>query len=171
MAYSDIQKATTCALVKQNGGVIDDVLIATIRVAIDEPKLPKMTIWRWWKQYQVLSVQKDDVTQKNEWNVIDVTSITLDDKLERAAHKFIDHAVNDDLILWTSSKDAMTAAAIAIDKMRLLRDLPTEIIGAASELTELATFFRENNIEMSSAIREWRERLQARKAAQQVSNG
>ena len=51
------------------------------------------------------------------------------------------------------------------DKLRLLRNLPTEIISAAPELTELAMFFRENGIEFSPAVREWREKLEARKAA------
>ena len=179
MSYSDVQKAQACELVRQNKGVIDEILVGIIRDTLAEPKLPKMTIYRWWKQYEQLSANpapEPDVSDKNIGivtnNIIDVTTVKLDDKLELAAHKFINHALRDELLMWTSSKDAMTAAAIAIDKMRLLRDLPTEIIGSARELTELAAFFRENNIEMSTAIREWRERLQARKSAQgKVSNG
>ncbi len=165
VAYSDIQKATACTLVKQAGGVIDEVLIATIRETLDEPKLPKMTIWRWWKHYQALSVTPDDVTVKNNWNVIDVTSIKLDDKLERAAHKFIDHAVKDDLMLWTNSKDAITAAAIAIDKMRLLRDLPTEIVGAAGILTDIAAFLRSQNLDFTEAQQQFLDMLKAKQAA------
>lgn len=150
MSYSDIQKATACALVKQADGVIDEVLLATIRDTLDEPKLPRMTVWRWWKHYQAMTVAPaDGVTVKNDWNVIDVTSIKLDDKLERAAHKFIDHAVKDDLMLWTNSKDAITAAAIAIDKMRLLRDLPTEIVDCAPQLTKLMKLLGEREIKAS----------------------
>jgi hypothetical protein len=135
MAYSDVQKAAACAMVKQNSGVIDDVIIATIRIALDEPKLPKMTIWRWWKHY--LAVTLPDVTEKTNENVTDVIERqALDEKLENAAHKFIDHAMKDELLLWTSSKDAMTAAGIAIDKMRLLRNLPTEIVAVLPDLVE-----------------------------------
>jgi hypothetical protein len=132
MAYTDVQKAMACALVKHNVGVIDDVIIATIRLELDEPKLPKMTIWRWWKHYQSLNV-----TEKTKANVTDVIERqALDEKLENAAHKFIDHALRDELLLWTSSKDAITAAAIAIDKMRLLRNLPTEIVAVLPNLLD-----------------------------------
>lgn len=60
----------------------------------------------------------------------------LDIKLERAAHKFIDHAVQDELLMWTNSKDAILAAAMAIDRMQLLRNIPPEIVSILPQLVE-----------------------------------
>lgn len=131
MAYSDQQKATACQLVRANNGTIDDVLVEAIRLALDEPKLPRMTIWRWWKHYQTVT-NVTDVTQKKERVVTDRRPLA--EKLEDAAHKFIDHAVRDELLIWSSSKDAMLAASIAIDKMRLLLGLPTEIVAVIPDL-------------------------------------
>lgn len=165
MAYSDEGKRRACALVKRNKGVIDDVLVETIRVALDAPKLSRTNIWRWWQHYQNMTVNSaTNATEKGD-QLLPVDDRELDVMFEDAARKFVTHALREELLIWTSAKDAMTAAGIAIDKMRLLRDLPTEIIGAAPELTELANFFREEGIEMSSAIRKWRERLQAKKAS------
>src|SRR5262249_22544657 len=44
---------------------------------------------------------------------------------EQAAHKALDHALKDAVIAKSNLPQAMTAAGIAIDKMRLLRELPT----------------------------------------------
>lgn len=64
-----------------------------------------------------------------------------------------------------SYSQLVLAIATMYDKVRLIDNMPTVIVSAMPELTELANFFAENNIEMSTAIREWRERLEARKAA------
>lgn len=155
MAYSDTQKAQACDLIRQNNGVIDEIMLDVLRDTLDLPKLPKMTAWRWWQHYKQMAdtpTVEPDVTDKNNANVTGVTGIVtafkLDEKLELAAHKFINHALRDELLMWTSSKDAITAAAIAIDKMRLLRDLPTEIVGITGEFYAAAQRHNFNPVEI-----------------------
>lgn len=143
MAYSDVQKAIACELVKKNNGVVDDATVAAVRLAIEEPDLPRMTVWRWWKHYQSLAVA-DTVTGPNVTDVTDGTprsvapinreGWSLEQKLEAAAHKFLDHALRDELLIWLSAKDAMSSASIAIEKLRLTRGQPTEIVEVVSEL-------------------------------------
>lgn len=64
-----------------------------------------------------------------------------------------------------------TAMGIFFDKVRLLDNLPTEIFGASDDLTAIVTMFRESGVEFSAGVRDWRAKLEARKAAQAVSNG
>ena len=52
----------------------------------------------------------------------------LADLFENAAYKYISHSVKVEVIEETKGKDAIMAAAVAVDKMRLLRGLPTEIV-------------------------------------------
>lgn len=75
-----------------------------------------------------------------------------------------------------SYSQLVLAIATMYDKVRLIDNMPTVIIAAMGELTETADFLTAENIEMSSAVRAWREQLQARKAATKikqegVSNG
>lgn len=69
-----------------------------------------------------------------------------------------------------SYSQLVIAIATMFDKIRLIDGMPTVIMSAMPELTLLADFLNENNIEMSTAIRDWRERLQARKVAINVSD-
>jgi hypothetical protein len=157
MAYSDAQKVTACEIVRLNNGVIDDAIIALIRVTLDAPKLPKMTIWRWWKHYESMA-NVTGVTEKEAPNVTPDTfpqiadDRPLDVKLEQAAHKFVNHAMRGDLLMWSSSKDAMLAAAIAIDKMRLLRDLPTEIVRILPVITRISDKLTERGLNASDVF-------------------
>ncbi len=52
----------------------------------------------------------------------------LADKFEDIAYVMLDHAGGEDVIEEMKGKDAVMSAAIATDKMRLLRGLPTEIV-------------------------------------------
>ncbi|SRR5712691_223562 len=164
MPYGEAQIATALEVVKRAGGLTVDA-VRDIRAALHNPKLPKSTIWRW--------LQNDATEQKRATpEAKQAASKALDEMFEQVARNYLDHATKPDVIAEVDGKAAVTAAAIAVDKMRLLRDLPTEIIQSVGELTELANFFRENGIDMSPAIRDWRERLKAKKEAQgNVSNG
>lgn len=53
---------------------------------------------------------------------------------ERVSERYLEHALDDDVIEEMSGKDAVIAAATATDKMRLLRGLPTEIIEVVPQL-------------------------------------
>lgn len=52
----------------------------------------------------------------------------LADVFERVAYKYLKHAESDDVVDDVSGNAAVITAATAVDKMRLLRGLPTEII-------------------------------------------
>lgn len=159
MAYSDQQKYVACELVKRNKGAIDDGLMAIIRETLDAPKLSRTNVWRWWRHYEQMQPETaTDATAKNAG----MNDTELDELFERAARKFVNHALRDELLIWTSSKDAIIAAGVAVDKMRLLRDLPTEIIGAAPVLTELAEFLKEHNLDMSAAVRQFLDAMKAK---------
>lgn len=165
MPYTDIQRVQACDLVNQHNGVIDEQTLAVIRKALDEPKLPKMTVWRWWKHYQIVSAPPDEQPKSASVtpstgapDVTDVTGESLDDKLERAAHKLINHALRDELLLWTSSKDAIAAAATAIQTMRLLRGMPTEILQVLPDLVEV---IRRKGYDPAQAIQTMRNQFAA----------
>lgn len=52
----------------------------------------------------------------------------LSDMFERVAYQYLDHATKPEVVASASARDAMTAAGIAVDKMRLLRGMPTAIV-------------------------------------------
>jgi hypothetical protein len=165
-SYSEHQKALALEILARHDGQVTSVALSDIRELLESPDLPKTTVWRW--------LQRDATDKKNVTPEAKAKAAeTLDNMFEATARQYLSHAQKETVVNRMDGKGAVIAAATAVDKMRLLRDLPTEIIGATAELTELAIFFRENNIEMSTAIRDWRERLQARKAAidGKVSNG
>lgn len=61
----------------------------------------------------------------------------LDARLETLAHKLLDRVESEDVLDAMSGRELMTAFGISIDKMRLLRDLPTEIISIAPQVSRL----------------------------------
>jgi transcriptional regulator with XRE-family HTH domain len=67
-------------------------------------------------------------------NLVMDKKIDLADKFERAAYVFVDHALKPDVIEDMTGQQAMTSAGIAVDKMRLLRGLPTEIVQILPEV-------------------------------------
>ena len=58
--------------------------------------------------------------------VVQLKQGTLSAKLDRIAHLYLDRA--EETVSATTGAQAVTAAAIAIDKMRLLQGLPTQIV-------------------------------------------
>jgi hypothetical protein len=147
-AYSDFDKALAVEIVHRNGGVLSSDALAEIRAALSAPDLKQQTVRYWIKNFSPSTAtgetpkstapnqsasQNDQsaLIQKNDDVVTSVRqrfSEALDVKLERAAHMLVDHAVTPRNMQGLDSQKAMTAAAIAIDKMRLLRNLPTEIV-------------------------------------------
>lgn len=81
--------------------------------------VPDMTISRWFKAQQN-PPPNELVNEKKE---------ELADLFESAARTYLKHAVDPDVVGEVPGQSAMTAAAIAVDKMQLLRGLPTEIVG------------------------------------------
>lgn len=90
---------------------------ALTRIA-NELKVQPRTLSRWFNGEQ--NPPPDQmVTEKKE---------DMADLFEIAAFKYLKFASSDDVIESASARDAMMNAAVATDKMRLLRGLPTEIV-------------------------------------------
>jgi len=88
--------------------------------------VPAMTISRWFNAAQnpppnIL------VNEKKE---------ELADLFEDAARTYLKHAVNEDVVDNVPGQAALTAAAIAVDKMQLLRNLPTAIISIVPQVVK-----------------------------------
>ena len=119
-AYSEADKAIAREIVARYGGEVTQEALETIRQALAAPTLNRSTVHRWMQSQPVASelhpVKKEQVEQ------------ALDDYFEQVARKMLLKALEADVIGDMRGKDLVMAAAIAVDKMRLLRDMPTEII-------------------------------------------
>jgi len=181
--YSDIEKMAACQIVRSAGGTLTDELLKQIQLVLKIPTLSWDTVQRWYnasvEKPRTLAVSDDSRVQRVvlvETSELDFEKSTTRDIIEHTFRQYATQANLHSQVAKTDGKDAAAVMTSMVKLLQLVDGLPTEIIGAASELTELANFFRESGIEMSSAIREWRERLQARKAATKdeqtgVSNG
>lgn len=151
MAYSEFDRATAVEIVARNNGVLDASTLSAIRAALGAPKLPGRTVRNWMQEgdVKISSLVKKDF-HSGSITVQEVVSQRLDDKLEAAAHTFVDHATRANVVDKMNGQQAMTSAAIAIDKMRLLRDLPTEIVSIMPELVAVA---KRHNLDALAAVR------------------
>jgi hypothetical protein len=114
-SYDDKFRASVVVMLEAAG--YPNTKGALQRVA-DHVHVPAMTISRWFKRTNN-APPHELVTEKRG---------DLADLFEDAAHLYINHSVKRDVIEETKGKDAIMAAAVAVDKMRLLRGLPTEIV-------------------------------------------
>lgn len=125
-AYSESDKALACEMVDRFDGEITKDCLAAIRKALAAPKLHKTTVWRWYQARAVATgLQPEKSAQQAAAAKADRA---LDDYFEETAHAYLQHANKEDVIAKVSGPQAVTAAAISVDKMRLLRNMPTEII-------------------------------------------
>lgn len=135
--YTDAEKIIAIETIKRHGNNIRDAL-PDIRDLIGKP-VTERTVYNWWKaRSRIEKLKVVSVTQKNEVEILhtDWAGESLDDVFERVARKYLARAENDSAIEKTSGQAAVTSAAIAVDKMRLLRNLPTEIVGILPGLVE-----------------------------------
>lgn len=113
--YTDEERAGLVVMLQGEG--YPETLGALSKVATYSG-VPKRTLRRWFKGTngqppdKVVRLKKED----------------LADKFENIAYVMLDHAGGTDVIEEMKGKDAVMSAAIATDKMRLLRGLPTEIV-------------------------------------------
>lgn len=139
-AYSTAQKAMACEVVRRNAGVIDAGVMAEIRAMLSNPRLPDQTVRNWVKSF--LGDQKKQATDLptesalSAENLQSKASQKLDVALEELAQKLISHASRPEVIGKANVQQAMTSLGIAVDKMRLLRGLPTEIVAILPDLVE-----------------------------------
>ena len=158
--YTDEQKALALELVARNDGVLDVVTMDAIRAALETPSLPDQTVRLWMRSYQALQSRSESRVKLTEKKVVDSASaITvfndtafrdedrqavqgevstkLDAMFERAARMMVAKATEPEKINDMNGQQLMTAAGIAVDKMRLLRDMPTEIIQMSPILIQI----------------------------------
>jgi hypothetical protein len=141
MGYSITQKAMACDLVRRNGGILDAATMRDIRAMLGNAKLPDQTVRNWVKTF--LGDQKKQVADSptETASALEIVqskaSQKIEDELDKLAQKLIAHAQKDEVIAKANIQQAMTALGITIDKARLIRGLPTEIVSLTIELVDL----------------------------------
>lgn len=123
--YSDKFVASAIAML-QSAGYPDNVY--ALEQTAKYLKLPSRTLRRWAAGENRPGAQQLVKEEKK----------ALADVYHDITYQLLEHASNQDVIDEMSGKDAVMAAAIATDKMRLLQGLPTEIIQVLPELLALA---------------------------------
>lgn len=113
--YDDKFKAG-CVAMLTAAGYPDNVF--KLKEVARHVDVPHRTLRRWYKQESGAPAPELVTQQKRE----------LADVFETIAFKYLEHALDDDVVSESSGKDAVVTAATAVDKMRLLRGLPTEIV-------------------------------------------
>lgn len=144
MAYSDVQKAMAVELIRRNNNVLDDLTLAAIRRLLNAPNLSDRGVRNWLKESvaKKFSEKKDEagkplaISDPIEESIEEAAAETLDKMFEDTARLYLKQAQKDEVIGATKGKDAVIAAATAVDKMRLLRNLPTEIVAVLPNLLD-----------------------------------
>jgi hypothetical protein len=132
MAYTAEEKAIAIALVERYGGMTHDAL-ADIRQALGR-SVSTGTLHSWVSKTEIeTGTEKLKLKKPTPGAVVSLemqasADTALDALFEQVARRYLSHALQDETIKGTKGKDAVIAAATAVDKMRLLRDLPTEIV-------------------------------------------
>jgi hypothetical protein len=130
MAYSDIERLTAMEIAQRAGGSITAEVMAEIRAAIGKPVSSRAV--RFWLSEENNFIVKKDASPAIQAKVND----TLDHLFEQVAEAMLQRALQPDVIAATKGRDAVMAAAIAYDKMRLARGLPTDIIAVLPSVIE-----------------------------------
>ncbi|MFA7386072.1 MAG: hypothetical protein WCZ87_00270 [Thiohalobacteraceae bacterium] len=125
--YSAHDKATAIKIVERFDGEITREALEITREALAAPTLNKSTVYRW---VQAARLQPVASELHHEKKAVDeeALDVALDEMFEETARKYLRHALKEDVVASTKSRDAVMNAAVAVDKMRLLRNLPTEVI-------------------------------------------
>lgn len=124
--YSDEYRAAAIALLTAEGYPADGRALRRVHGQLALPR-PNIRTLRYWFNREHRPAPDKVIAAKKE----DLSAL-----FEEAATKYVKHALRTDVLENESGKNALTGAAIAVDKMRLLRDLPTEIIAVLPIITE-----------------------------------
>jgi hypothetical protein len=108
------------------------------------------TLSRWANEHQSAPTATSITAVKKE----------LDQRLENIAHLMLDHVEKPDVHGKMTGQQAMVAAGIAVDKMRLLRNLPTEIVGILPDF--LATL-HDSGIDATDFFTRAKQRIEAKR--------
>ena len=108
--YTEDDKATALAALEANDG--------NLKRTASELNIPRATLTSWRDGKGINTEVSEKCHQKKE---------ALSGLFEQACRVYLQHAVAKATVGKTSGKDAMTAAAIAVDKMQLLDGKPPTI--------------------------------------------
>lgn len=109
-SYSEDDKASALALLKANGG--------NITKTSSELNVPPTTL-RQWRDGEHVNA---DVAKKR-----DKKEAALEDLFEQVARLYLARAMDPEAVTESKGKEAVIAAATAVDKFRLLKGEPTEV--------------------------------------------
>ena len=125
--YSDEYKADAITQMTAEGYPENEYAPANVRKALQAEygfAPVAKTLKRWFEGKAGAPPDKNVQQQKRD----------LADTFENIALRYLEHAGQEAAIVETKGKDAVMTAAIAVDKMRLLRNLPTEIVGVIPDM-------------------------------------
>ena len=143
--YSDAFKASAVLQVTAEGYPENPYAMKQTAAAFN---IPVNTLKRWLTDSHGAPPHEIVQQQKTE----------LSERLEQLAHKLLDHAAKDEVIHKMTGQQAVTSVAIAIDKMRLLNNLPTEIIAV---LPDFLSTLQERGIDATEFFTRAKQRLEA----------
>lgn len=146
--YTQKDKLLALGIIERYSGVIGKAALQDIRTLLNAPELNKSTVHRWWqsrtklqekpatgtrpKKRKAFSATENDQLQTAQPLATPLSQDDVDKTLTsyfaETAMNYLKHANQEYVIAEMKGKDAVMAAAIAVDKMRLLLNLPTEII-------------------------------------------
>lgn len=154
MAYDATEKAVAVEIIRRYGGLTVEAL-AEVQKALGK-KVGKTTVHSWVKapgNSEIGTVQKNGT---NSEPLEDIAALKLDQMFEKIAERYLVEAAKPSRMEDMDGKALVTAAAIAVDKMRLLRDLPTEIV---TVLPSFIDALREHGFNPSDFIHQTVKRL------------
>ena len=116
--YSDNDRATALAALDANGG--------NAAKTARELGIPRITLKEW-----ADGRHNDDVSDNRQLKRDDLAS-----KFEQIANAYTDRLLDPKVIEKSKASEASTVAGTAVDKMRLLRGLPTEIVAILPDVMQ-----------------------------------
>lgn len=152
MAYTAQQKEEAIAIVRRYGEISQQALDSIWEILGITPS--KSTVHGWVKSLgiELGSENRTEPNQKNELSIkrpvtiegVDAADerLELDQLFKDVARKYLAHAVKDDVVSDLKGQQAVTAAAIATDKILKLREydnLPSELLKALPDFIAAVT--------------------------------
>lgn len=150
MRYTDEQKALALSMLERHGG-LSNAGVQAARDLLESPGLSKSTLNKWRRLHAQALLAKPGGANKDaapapalalartDAHKVAIEAAQrqrqadaeLDNMFMEIARRYAEHATDPDTVAATKGKDAVTAAAIAIDKVLLLRrvsGVPAEIL-------------------------------------------
>lgn len=153
-SYTVEQQLMAVDLIRKNGGKIDKKTIQAVRTMLNAPTINQPGLRNWWLKYkdtppaEVLKKAYGDWITPRELveKGIDPRAAALRNEAEdnvgslfmAIAKTYLEHALKPEIIEKTKGRDAVWAAAVSIDKVRLLREVPKEVIDMLPSIIDLA---------------------------------